>query len=89
LWPADIGIKKIGTSVKKLVDSKFGYKVYFAEYVQSLDALVKNIFDGLRRCSGLIAFLHARGLVTTQEDSIMHAFDICYKSQQLTGLKTV
>ena len=36
--------KKLGTSVKQLIDSKPGYKAYFAEYVQSLDGLVKNIF---------------------------------------------
>ena len=58
--------KKLGTSVKQLVDSKAGYKAYFTEYVQSLDAVAKNIFDGLRRCSGLISFLHERGLVTTK-----------------------
>ena len=58
--------KKIGSSVKQLVDSQPGYKAYFAEYVQSLDALAKNIFEGLQKCSGLISFLHARGLVTTQ-----------------------
>lgn len=58
--------KKLGASVKKLVDSISGYKAYFAEYVQSLDALAKNIFDGLRMCSGLISFLHERGIVTSQ-----------------------
>lgn len=57
--------KKIGTSVKQLVDSKPGYKAYFAEYLQSLDALAKNIFDGLRMCSGLISFMHERGFVKT------------------------
>lgn len=57
--------RKIGTSVKQLVDSKSGYKAYFAEYVQSLDALAKNIFDGLRICSGLISFMHERGFVKT------------------------
>lgn len=58
--------KDLGTSVKHLVDSTPGFKAYFAEYVQSLDALAKNIFDGLLRCSGLISFLHERGLVITQ-----------------------
>jgi len=57
--------KRIGTSVKQLVDSKPGYKAYFAEYVQSLDALAKNIFDGLSICSGLISFMHERGFVKT------------------------
>ena len=45
--------KDIGTSVKKLIDSKPGYKAYFAEYVQSLDSLGKNIFEGLQNCSVL------------------------------------
>jgi len=60
--------KRIGTSVKQLVDSKPGYKAYFAEYVQSLDALAKNIFDGLRMCSGLISFMHERGFVKTNDN---------------------
>ncbi len=60
--------KMIGTSVKRLVDSKLGFKAYFAEYVQSLDALVKNIFEGLRGCSGLISFMHERGVVKTHDN---------------------
>lgn len=56
--------KRLGTSVKKLIDSTSGYKAYFAEYVQNLDALAKNIFDNLRKCSGLISFLHERGRVS-------------------------
>ncbi len=59
--------RNIGTSVKQLIDSKPGYKAYFAEYVQSLDSLSKNIFEGLQNCSGLISFLHKRGLVTTED----------------------
>lgn len=59
--------KRIGSLVKKLVDSKPGYKAYFAEYVQSLDALAINIFDGLRMCSGLISFMHDRGIVKTND----------------------
>ncbi len=60
--------KRLGTSAKELVDSKAGYKAYFAEYVQSLDALAINIFEGIRKCSGLISFFHERGLVTTHAD---------------------
>jgi hypothetical protein len=61
--------KKLGTAVKQLIDSKSGYKAYFAEYVQSLDGLSKNVFDGLRKCSGLISFLHERGFVKRGEES--------------------
>jgi hypothetical protein len=60
--------KELGTVVKNLIDSKPGYRAYFAEYVQSLDALAKNVFDGLRKCSGLIAFLHERGFVKVDGD---------------------
>lgn len=60
--------KKLGTSVKQLIDSTSEYKAYFAEYVQSLDGLSKNVFDGLRRCSGLISFLHERGFVKQGEE---------------------
>lgn len=60
--------KELGTAVKSLIDSKPGYKAYFAEYVQSLDALARNVFDGLRKCSGLIAFLHERGIVKVGGD---------------------
>jgi hypothetical protein len=55
--------KKVGTSVQLLIDSFSGYKSYFAEYVQNLDALAHNVFDGLRKCSGLISFLNERGKV--------------------------
>jgi len=60
--------KKLGTGVKQLIDSTAGYRAYFAEYVQSLDALARNVFDGLRKCSGLISFLHERGYVTSGTD---------------------
>lgn len=61
--------KRVGASVKQLVDSKPGYKAYFAEYVRSLDALAKNIFDGLRMCSGVISFMHERGFVKIKGDT--------------------
>ena len=60
--------RKLGTAVKQFIDSTPGYEAYFAEYVQSLDALARNVFDGLYKCSGLISFLHERGLVTIDGD---------------------
>ena len=60
--------KRLGTAVKQLIDSTAGYRAYFAEYVQSLDALAQNVFDGLRRCSGLVSFLHESGLVMAATD---------------------
>ena len=58
---------QLGTSVKRVVDSTAGFKAYFAEYVQSLDALATNVYEGIRRCSGLISFLHERGMVAGQD----------------------
>ncbi len=43
--------KDIGTSVKQLIDSKPGYKAYFAEYVQSLDSL-----EGFQACPLVLQF---------------------------------
>jgi len=60
--------KSLGTAVKNAVNTTSGFKAYFAEYVQSLDALSENIFNGLRKCSGLIAFMHERGEVTNNEE---------------------
>ena len=60
--------KEIGGDVRELINSHPGYKAYFAEYVNSLDALAKNVFEGLRRCSGFISFLHERGLVTIDKN---------------------
>lgn len=61
--------KRLGTSIKDLVNSHPGYKAYFAECVQNLDALARNIFEGLLKCSGLISFLHERGLVTQNNEN--------------------
>jgi hypothetical protein len=60
--------RNLGTAVKQFIDSTPGYKAYFAEYVQSLDALARNVFDGLCKCSGMISFLLERGLVTIDGD---------------------
>lgn len=62
--------KRLGTSAFDLINSKPGYRAYFAEYVQCLDGLTKNILDSLRTCSGFISFLHERGQVI-QNDKIM------------------
>ncbi|SRR6266567_6582060 len=59
--------KRLGTSVKRIVDNTPGFKAYFAEYVQSLDALATNVYEGIRRCSGLISFLHERGAVVGED----------------------
>ena len=55
--------RSLGTAAKNFIDNIPGFRSYFAESVHDLDALAANIFDALWDCSGLIAFLHDRGLV--------------------------
>jgi hypothetical protein len=61
--------KKLGGTIKSLIDSTQGFKAYFAEYVQSLDSLTHNIFDGLHNCFGFIGILHERGKVVNSNGS--------------------
>ena len=55
--------KELGSSVKQVVDTTPGFEAYFAEYVQSLEALSTNVYRGLQTCAGLVCFLHDRGKV--------------------------
>ncbi|MFQ5757659.1 MAG: hypothetical protein ACE5H7_16395 [Acidiferrobacterales bacterium] len=55
--------KSLGLAVKDAIDATPGFEAYFAESVHDLEALGRNIFDALRRCSGAVAFLHERGTV--------------------------
>ncbi|NIM04486.1 MAG: hypothetical protein GTN65_02450 [Armatimonadetes bacterium] len=56
--------KALGKAVKDLVNATPGLEGYFAATVHSTQDLCTNIFEALRRCSGLIAFLHDRGAIT-------------------------
>ena len=53
--------RELGLAIKAAVDKTPGFIGYFAEEVQSLDALAANILDALRRCSGAIVVLTDRG----------------------------
>lgn len=55
--------KELGKAIKEVIDATDGFEAYFAESVHDLDSLARNIFEGLRRCSGAIAVLHNRGKV--------------------------
>jgi hypothetical protein len=56
--------KTLGELLKAVIDGTPGFEAYFAESVQDFDALGRNVFDALRRCSGAVIILHDRGLVT-------------------------
>lgn len=61
--------KALGAALKGLIDSTRGFRSYFAEYVQSAEALSANIFSALRDCSGFIAVMHDRGRIMLQDGS--------------------
>jgi hypothetical protein len=50
--------KSLGLAVKSAIDTTLGFEAYFAESVHDLEALGRNVFDALRRCSGAVVFLH-------------------------------
>lgn len=56
--------KALGEKIERKVNSTPGFRAYYAENVQSLDALTNDIFQNLQTCSGLIAILHERGVIT-------------------------
>lgn len=56
--------RALGQRFERLVNATPGFHAYYAESVQSLDALANNIFANLELCSGLIALLHNRGSVS-------------------------
>jgi hypothetical protein len=53
--------RELGMAIKAAVDATPGFVGYFAEDVQSLDALATNILDALRGCAGAIVVLTDRG----------------------------
>src|SRR5258706_12005951 len=58
--------KILGRQIKDLIDSK-GHSAYFAENQQSLDGLTKNIFQELNKSQALIAVMHRRDLLKSDE----------------------
>lgn len=53
----------MGLAVRAAINAIPGFEAYFAETIHDLEALGRNIFDALRRCSGAVVFLHERGTV--------------------------
>jgi hypothetical protein len=57
--------RSLGKSVEELIRELTRFEAYFAENQNSLQGLSENIFDSLKRASGLVAIMHHRGKVTT------------------------
>ncbi len=56
--------KQAGLNLKAHVEAPGGFHAFFAEAVQSTDALSEHIFGNLERCDGFLAVMHKRGDVT-------------------------
>lgn len=56
--------KPKGLALAKMIDETPGFRAFFAEAVQSTDALSEHIFANLERCDGFLAVMHRRGGVT-------------------------
>jgi hypothetical protein len=52
--------RQLGRMVHEAINSREGFKAYWADSVQSLAALGDHVFDGLRRCAGVVVLLHDR-----------------------------
>ncbi|MBI1952917.1 MAG: hypothetical protein HYS41_02205 [Candidatus Omnitrophica bacterium] len=55
--------KELAEAICSTVDATAGFKAFYADQVQSLDALTEKIFEALKICSGMISVLHPRGQV--------------------------
>ncbi len=78
--------KQLGSAVKSLIDDTEGFEAYFAETVHDLTALANHIFDALHRCSGVISFLHNRGLVTNSAGEIWGVRSSVWVNQEIAIL---
>ena len=62
--------KALGKRVKSVIDAMPGLEAQFAETVQDFDALGRNVFDAISRCSGAIIVPLDRGLVMNSDSAL-------------------
>jgi hypothetical protein len=55
--------KATGILLQSLVDAEPGFRAYFAETVQNLEALASHVLKGIQECAGAIVVLQDRGVV--------------------------
>ena len=60
--------QNLGQGVEDLVNRTPGFCAYRAASVQDLQGLNENIMQALNRCSGLVAILHCRGIISVGEN---------------------
>lgn len=59
--------KKLGLTIKQLVELRTPFDGYFAEDQSSVNGLVANILERLYNCAGFICVMHPRGTVTNDK----------------------
>ncbi len=78
--------KNLGSEIKNLVDQTPGFEGYFADTVNSLEALSVNIFEAIRKCDGAIFFFHERGKVVDSSGEIWGVRSSVWVNQEIALL---
>ena len=78
--------RSLGRRIKAEIDATNGYEGYFADTVQNFAALADHILDALRRSTGAIFVLHARGRVMSDQGHDLGVRSSVWINQELAVL---
>ncbi len=59
--------RTLGEAIRAAVDATPGFRAYFAQSVQDLDALGQHIFEAIGQAAGAVVILHDRGPIITSD----------------------
>src|SRR3989304_5614435 len=78
--------RTLGRLIKAEIDATNGYEGYFADTVQDLAGLADHILNALRRSTGAILILHARGRVVSGQGHNLGVRSSVWINQELAVL---
>lgn len=78
--------RTLGRRIKAEIDATNGYEGYFADTVQNFAALADHILGALRRSTGAIFVLHARGRVKSDQGDDLGVRSSVWINQELAVL---
>lgn len=78
--------RTLGRRIKAEIDATNGYEGYFADTVQNFAGLADHILDALRRSTGGILILHARGRVVSDQGHDLGVRSSVWVNQELAVL---
>ena len=78
--------KDLAEAICSTIDATAGFQAFYADQVQSLDALTVKIFEALKSCSGMIAVLHPRGEVRWPSDTLWGVRSSVWINQEIAIL---